>query len=158
MGMWNWLDVHIFGGVECLLLIAYRYLDSLSILEIVYLFRNIYFGLSGEDSYDCCRNCMRNRWIETNLLSIVIEYGCVFNTLYMYDVWEEKGDVLHIWEKKCNGLHWIKLACVSRVKVSKTTRIDIGTNSLRRNFCNMANWSVCVMIVLVIKPLSSSLN
>ena len=35
--------------------------DELSIIKIVYLFRNIYIGLSVEDNYDCCRNCMRIR-------------------------------------------------------------------------------------------------
>ena len=64
---WSWI----------LLSLTYENLESLFVLEIVYLFRNICYGLSVEDSYDCCRNCIRIRWFETNLLSIVIEYDCV---------------------------------------------------------------------------------
>lgn len=51
-------------------------LESLSILEVLYLFRNIYFGLLVKNSYDCCRNCMRIRWIETNFSSMCIEHCC----------------------------------------------------------------------------------
>lgn len=36
-------------------------LESISVLKIIYLFRDICFGLLVEDYYDCCRNCMRIR-------------------------------------------------------------------------------------------------
>ena len=71
-------------------------LDNLSILESVYLFKNICFGLSVDDSYDCCRYCMRIMQIKTNILCIFIERCNIFNTSWMYDVWKEKVDVLHV--------------------------------------------------------------
>ena len=35
-------------------------------LRIYFLFRDNYFGLSVEDSRDCCRQCMMIRQTETN--------------------------------------------------------------------------------------------
>ena len=75
------MDVYINGVVGYVLFLTYGNLDNLSVLEIVNLFRNIYFGLLVEDSYDCYRNCMRIRWIETNHLSVVIDYDYAFDTL-----------------------------------------------------------------------------
>lgn len=54
--------------------LTYGKVDKLSVDRFIYLFRNIYFGLSVEDSYDCCRKCMMIRQIKTNQLDYVIEY------------------------------------------------------------------------------------
>ena len=51
--------------------------------KFIYLFRNIFFGLSVEDSHDCYRNYMMIRLIETNQLDYVIEYNGCINTLSM---------------------------------------------------------------------------
>ena len=71
------MKAYISGEVGCVPPPTYGNLNNLSVEEIVYLFRNICFGLSVENSYDCCRNFMRFWLIETNLLLIVIEYDCV---------------------------------------------------------------------------------
>lgn len=57
----------------CLITHLWKF-DDLSVIDIVYLFRNICFGLSVEDSHDCCRHRMWIRRIETNPLTIIIEY------------------------------------------------------------------------------------
>lgn len=69
-------------------------LESISLLEIIYLFGDIYFGQSVEDSYDCCRNCVRISWIETNFSSICIEHCNMFNTLKMLIVLRKMGEYL----------------------------------------------------------------
>lgn len=79
-------------------------LGSLSILEILHLFRNICFRLSVEDSYDCCTNCMRIRWIRTNFSSMCIEHYCSFNTLQMYMNLRKIGE---LWKEVCiTKLSW----------------------------------------------------
>ena len=74
------------GVVGYVLPRTYGNLDNLSLVKIVYLFRNICFWLSMEDSHDCCRNCMKIRLIETNLLVVIIEYDYDVYTLYMYAI------------------------------------------------------------------------
>ena len=55
------------------------------------------------------------------------------NTLYMYLVWEEIGDVLHCVRGDKGTTPWIiKLAGVSRVKVPKSY-IYLGAGSLGRS-------------------------
>ena len=112
--------VDVNGGVGHVLSLTYGNLNNLSIEKTAYLFKNICIGLSVEDSYDWCRNCMRIRWIKTKLLLVVIKYDYILNTLYMYDVWEEKEDVLHCLR---GDRGWtpmkIKLVGVSKVRIQK---------------------------------------
>ena len=55
-------------------------LESISLLEIIYLFRDICFGLSVEDSHDCCTNCMKTRRMKT----ISHPLHCVLSFIYIF--------------------------------------------------------------------------
>ena len=146
--IWNWMNVYINGGVGYVLPLTYGSLDNLSVLEVVYLFRNICFGLSVEDSYDCCKNGMRIRWIETNLVTVVIEYDRVLihcicmifesrNEMYsMFGRWKRMDSIELSWPV-CPG--W----------KSQKSRVYMGADSRRRNFSKMINWSICVMVILI---------
>ena len=82
---------------------------DLSSIEIVCLFRDNCFELSVGDSHDYCRHCMWIRWIETNPLTIIIEYDYEWHTLYMYNIWEEKWDILHVLRRR-KGMNSIELS------------------------------------------------
>ena len=83
--------------------------DILSIWCIYFLFRNNCFGLSGEDSLDCCRQCVMIRLTKTNPLGMLsnIAVGIIHqifyrlielvydNCLYTLYCVGGAGDVLH---------------------------------------------------------------
>ena len=81
--IWNWISFDKDGGSEYVLSLTSWNLKSLSLLIIVYLFRNICFRLLVEDSYNCCRYCMRIMRIEIIFSFNYIEHYLTF-TLEMF--------------------------------------------------------------------------
>lgn len=118
-------------------------------MEIVYLFRNICFGLLVEDSHDYCRHRMWIRRIETNLLTIIAEYDYEWYILHMYGIQEEKMDVLHVLRRR-NGMDSIELCwpVCPRWK-SRKPFVYMGVNSREWNFRKMANRSECICMMIL---------
>ena len=82
----NWKGTGSKGVVGLIYRSPRQNVDILSFWCIYFLFRNNCFGLSVEDSLDCCRQCMMIRQTKTNQLSrllsiavVIIHRNCVLN-------------------------------------------------------------------------------
>ena len=126
LGFWNWIGFDEDGGVGYVLSLTPWNLKCLSLLKIIYLLRNIFLGLSMEDSYDCCRNFMRIRKIET-----IFSFNCIEHHLTLLH-----GKCFSFWEKMCESGKYAMTRWNKLVKVVKSMHIH-ECQSRRQNICKM---------------------